>query len=112
MKQSKEDKISSAFKSIQIGKDNAYIPPKSIAKEFSAYVDIQNLKGDVVINLGDGYYRPNPMSLKEHDEFNTYLSKEYERANTIIDKCIKMQFVYDSILDHITKTWEANIDGQ
>lgn len=107
MKQSKEDKLSSAFKYIKIGKDNVYNPPKSISKEFSSYVDEQNLKGDVVINLGEGYYRPNPLSSIEHDEFSSYLSKEYDRANAIIDKCIKMQFVYDSILDHIIKTWEA-----
>ena len=111
MKQSKEDKLSSAFKSIKIGKDNAFIPPKSIAQEFSSYVDEQNSKGDIVINLGKGYYRPNPLSQEEHDEFNSYLSKEYERANAIIDKCIKMQFIYDSILDHIIKSWEANSNG-
>lgn len=111
MKQSKEDKLSSAFKSIKIGKANAFIPPKSIAQEFSSYVDKQNSKGDVVINLGDGYYRPNPLSLEEVDEFNTYLNREYDRANAIIDKCIKMQFVYDSIIDHIIKTWEANSNG-
>ena len=44
MKQSKEDKLSSAFKSIKIGKDNAFIPPKSIDQEFSSYVDKQNSK--------------------------------------------------------------------
>lgn len=108
MKQSKEDRVVCAFKSIQIGKDNAFIPPKYIAREFSSYVDERNLKGDVVINLGNGYYRPNPLSQEECDEFTQYLNQEYERANTIIDKCIKMQFVYDSILDHIIKSWEVN----
>lgn len=112
MKQCKEDKLSSAFKSIKIGKANAFIPPKSIAREFSSYVDKQNSKGDVVINIGNGYYRPNPLSPEEKDEFATYLSNEYDRANSIIDKCIKMKFVYDSILEHIVKTWEANSNGQ
>ena len=52
---------STAFKSIGISRENAYIPPKSIAKEFSDLVNIQNSKGDVIINLGEGYYRPNPL---------------------------------------------------
>lgn len=99
-----------AFKSIGIGKENAYTPPKSIAKEFSDLVNIQNSKGDVIINLGEGYYRPNPLSNKGDEEFNAYLTQEYERADAIVNKCIAMRNTYNSIIQHIMKSWEDNTD--
>ena len=94
-----------AFKSIGIGENGLY-PPKSIAKEFSDLVNIQNSKGDVIINLGEGYYRPNPLSNKGDEEFNTYLTQEYERADAIVNKCIAMRNAYNSIIQHIMKSWE------
>ena len=101
-----------AFKSIGIGRENAYIPPKSIEKEFSDLVNIQNSKGDVIINLGDGYYRPNPLSDQGDEEFNAYLTQEYERANVIINKCIMMRNTYNSIIKQIMKSWEDNINEE
>ena len=94
-------RASTAFKSIGIGRENAYIPPESIAKEFSDLVDIQNSKGDVIINLGDGYYRPNPLSDKGDEEFNSYLAQEYEKVDAIIDRCVTMRNTYNSIIQHI-----------
>lgn len=99
-------RASTAFKSIGIGRENAYTPPKSIEKEFANLVDVQNAKGDVIINLGEGYYRPNPLSNKGDEEFNTYLTQEYERADAIVNKCIAMRNTYNSIIQHIMKSWE------
>ena len=101
-----------AFKSIGIGKENAYTPPKSIAKEFSDLVNIQNSKGDVIINLGDVYYRPNPLSDKGDEEFNAYITQEYEKADAIVNKCVTMCNTYNSIIQHITKSWEDNINEE
>ena len=103
-------RASAAFKSIGIGRENAYTPPKSIEKEFSNLVDVQNVKGDVIINLGEGYYRPNPLSNKGDEEFNAYLAQEYERADAIVNKCIAMRNTYNSIIQHIMKSWEDNTD--
>ena len=108
MKKSKQDKLDSAFQSIQIGKSNAFIPPKSIEKEFSDYVDKKNLKGDVIIPSSSGYYRPNPFSQEEDEEFNSYISKELDRADAIIEKCNRMRYTYNSIISSIIKTWEGN----
>ena len=105
-------RASTAFKSIGIGRENAYTPPKSIEKEFSDLVDIQNSKGDVIINLGNGYYRPNPLSNPGDEEFNAYIAQEYERANAIIDKCNAMRNTYNSIIKQIMKSWEDNTNEE
>ena len=50
------------------------------------------------------------LSNKGDEEFNTYLTQEYERADAIVNKCIAMRNTYNSIIQHIMKSWEDNTD--
>ncbi len=59
---------------------------RSIDRALRRKVEKANTGGDCIINLGDGYFRPN-----RHDEadvyaYRLYRAKELKRAETIINK--------------------------
>ena len=63
---------------------------KSVDRVFRKKVEKANMEGDCIINIGDGYFRPD-----RHDEadvcaYRLYRAKELKRAQSIIEKINSM----------------------
>jgi len=85
------------YDNISIGHSKSYSPPKRYSSKFSDYVDQANMNGDIVINVGNGYYRPLPTDPIDNFEFNSYISSELDKANIIIEKCRRMSETYNKV---------------
>ena len=70
----------------------------SIDRELRALISDKNRSGeDVIINVGDGYFRAGP---DDRPALMEYLAKERSRAQQILDKA-----------DTMLRTWEALYDN-
>jgi len=58
-------------------------------------VEDANNKGDCIINVGRGYYRPLPNDPVDVKEFHEYLSKELSRARRILKKRLAMKMAFE-----------------
>lgn len=63
---------------------------RSVDRVFRKKVEKANMEGDCIINIGDGYFRPD-----RHDEadvyaYRLYRAKELKRAQSIIEKINSM----------------------
>lgn len=54
-----------------------------------------NNKGDCIINVGSGYYRPLPNDEVDEKEFKEYLAKELSRARKIQVKRLRMKMAFE-----------------
>ena len=58
----------------------------SVDRALRKKVEKANTEGDCIINLGDGYFRPNRYDEADEYAYRLYRAKELKRAKTIIDK--------------------------
>lgn len=71
-------------------------------RKFRAEIEEANKNGDCIINVGNGYYRPNPKDPIDCAEFEEYCNKELSRARTIQFKRLMMKKAFE-LLSHNTK---------
>lgn len=83
----------SLFRQIGYGRNNAMPRPvnKTLDRELRELISEANAKGDVIINIGDGYYRPRPWIEIEKMEYDEYVKKDVSRAMKILRKKKRMQ---------------------
>ncbi len=73
-------------------------------------VEDANNRGDCIINVGRGYYRPLPNDPVDVKELHEYLNKELSRARRVLRKRLAMRMAFEKgkefevFTDH---TWEA-----
>lgn len=104
-----EKELEEFFNSIKIGHKNASIPPKRISKYIDNFIDNKNRIGRaLIIKTEKGYYSPNPLDPVDEEEFYQYISEEYDRANSIIEKCNIMQSNYNRIARYVINQWEES----
>jgi len=78
------------FSKIPTGYNNAmYVPNENCS--FRRAVKVANCKGDLIINIGTGYFRPDLNDKKDVELVNRYLEKERARAVKTLFKLGKMQ---------------------
>lgn len=65
------------------------------ASECREQIEKANNNGDCIINVGDGYYRPDPNDIEDEVEFNEYMAKELHRARAIQKKRLSMKLTYE-----------------
>ena len=49
-------------------------------------IELANMTGDCIINVGNGYYRPDPEDPQDVMEFNEYLAKDRSRERSLRHK--------------------------
>ena len=89
----------SLFLQIGYGRENAIVRPenKTLDRHLRDLVTQANENGEVIINVGEGYYRPRPWIIAEKMEFNEYIAKDDSRAKRILRKKKKMQSAFEQI---------------
>lgn len=104
-----EKELEEFANSIQIGHKNASIPSKRISKYIDSFIDDRNRIGkSLIIKTDKGYYSPNPLDPVDEDEFYQYINSEYDKANSIIEKCNMMQSNYNRIARYVIQQWEES----
>lgn len=78
------------FENIGYGHQNALKVPDSNRK-FRDMVAVANTKGDCIINVGGGYYRPNQDDPIDNEQAEHYFNAELHRAEAIRDKVFSMK---------------------
>ena len=63
---------------------------RTVDRAFRKKVEKANREGDVVINIGDGYFRPDRNDESDEWAYRLYRAKELKRAKSIIDKIQSM----------------------
>lgn len=66
-------------------------------RQFRAEIEAANRNGDCIINVGNGYYRPNPNDPIDCAEFEEYCNKELSRARAIQFKRLMMKKAFDAM---------------
>ena len=80
---------------IPIGHKNAIRAPKEGNRWFRQSIEELNNNGDFIINLGDGYFRPDPTDKLDVLMFNQYIRQEIARARSCLSKAEKMKEAFD-----------------
>lgn len=88
------------FSRIGDGKENAVTRPinRTVDRYLRDLVAQANERGEVIINVGDGYYRPRFFDPIERMEFEEYTNNDISRANKTMMKVERMKsaFLKDS----------------
>ena len=63
---------------------------RAVDRAFRKKVEKANREGSVIINIGDGYFRPDRNDESDEWAYRLYRSKELKRAKSIIDKIQSM----------------------
>lgn len=100
------------FSRIPNGHTNPLRRPSNIYTDrvLRRMVEDANNKGDCIINVGSGYYRPLPNDEIDEKELHEYLATELSRARKILKKRLAMRTAFEKrrelelFTDH---TWEA-----
>lgn len=79
------------FDSIPLGSENPLVVDNGNTV-FRMMVADANKKGDCIINVDKGYYRPIPG--QDDDEVEHYLARELHRARAILYKRMQMKEAY------------------
>ena len=64
---------------------------EKVDRAFRRMIEEANMKGDCIINLGEGYYRPDP---GDDFDYSLYRARELAKAKRIIDKITAMDAYY------------------
>ena len=82
---------------IPVGHKNAVQRPSNAIEDraLRSAIEKANSKGDCIINVGNGYYRPDPKDLTDVAEFNEYMAKELHRARVIQHKRLQMKLTFE-----------------
>jgi len=92
MKKKNED-VELLMASIGTGKENAVKSHDPItARVLRAEVQKKQRKGDILINHGDGYYRPDLSTIDGQIEFSRYISKYKRAALSLRSKIEAMEY--------------------
>lgn len=85
------------IKNIPYGHENAMQRPSNPIEDRRLRENIEkaNRNGDCIINVGNGYYRPDPKDKTDETEFNEYLAKELSRARKIQSKRLAMRMTFE-----------------
>lgn len=62
----------------------------SVDRSFRKKVEKANMEGDCIINIGDGYFRPDRNDEADVYAYRIYREKELKRARSIIEKISSM----------------------
>lgn len=104
----------SLFAQIGYGRENAMPRPlnASIDRHLRNLVTKANEHGDVIINVGNGYYRPRPWILAEKMEYEEYIAKDISRAMRVLQKKKKMQKSYERMEEEHEFAAERSQSGE
>lgn len=82
---------------IPVGHRNAMSRPSNPNddRRLREQIEKANNNGDCIINVVDGYYRPDPNDIEDEVEFNEYMAKELHRARAIQKKRLSMKLTYE-----------------
>ena len=78
-----KEQAESLFSRIGDGRQNAVTRPlnRTVDRYLRDLVAQANERGEVIINIGNGYYRPRFFDPVERIEFEEYTNKDISRAN-------------------------------
>lgn len=87
------------FNNIRTGNRNAVKRPMNdtVDRPFREMVEDANNHGDCIVNVGFGYFRPDPKDPVDEKYLNEYLAKELSRARKILLKRMKMKKSYEDL---------------
>lgn len=95
-----KEQAESLFSRIGDGRQNAVTRPvnRTVDRYLRDLVARANERGEVIINIGEGYYRPRFFDPVERIEFEEYINKDISRANKTKAKVemMKAAFMRDS----------------
>lgn len=95
-----KEQAESLFSYIGYGRENAVNRPtnRTVDRYLRDLVARANERGEVIINVGEGYYRPRFFDPVERMEFEEYTNKDISRANKTRAKVemMKAAFMKDS----------------
>ena len=89
------------FNRIPDGHRNAIQRPwnKLVDRSLRKMIERANNKGDCIINVGEGIYRPVPGDSVDEAELNHYLNRELHRARAIQLKRLTMKKTFEGWRD-------------
>ena len=87
------------FEKIGTGNRNAIRRPMNdmVDRALRRMVEDANTTGDCIVNVGFGYFRPDPKDPVDEKYMNEYLAKELSRARKILLKRMKMRKAYEDM---------------
>lgn len=85
------------IENIPYGHDNAVQRPSNPIEDriLRSKIENANRNGDCIINVGHGYYRPDPNDKIDELEFNEYMAKELSRARKVQSKRLSMKMTFE-----------------
>lgn len=85
------------IENIPYGHDNAVHRPSNPIEDIILRSKIENANrnGDCIINVGHGYFRPDPNDKIDELEFNEYMAKELSRERKIQSKRLSMKMTFE-----------------
>lgn len=83
----------SLFKQIGTGKENAVTRPRNECEDRGLRKMVENAqaKGDIIINLGSGYYRPDLSNPEEIREYHHYIAQKRSRIRSHLKTITAME---------------------
>lgn len=93
----KKSKAAPLFSRISDGHENPLRRPSDdyTDRALRRMVEDANNKGDCIINVGRGYYRPLPNDPVDVKEFHEYMNKEQHHIRSMQTKCFSMVLAFN-----------------
>lgn len=66
-----------------------------VDRAFRRRVEEANLRGDCIINIGEGYFRPSPDNVEGRVAYEFYRARELKKARAIVKKIIAMDEAFE-----------------
>lgn len=84
------------FSRIGWGRENALMRPanRTVDRYLRELIARANERGEVIINVGEGYYRPRFFDPVERMEFEEYINKDISRAKRTKEKVDRMKVAF------------------
>lgn len=68
---------------------------RGVDRALRKMIEDANSKGDCIINVGSGYYRPLPGNPVDVKEFHEYMKKDLSRARRVLKKRLAMKRTFE-----------------
>lgn len=96
------------FSRIGWGRENALMRPanRTVDRYLRELIARANERGEVIINVGEGYYRPRFFDPVERMEFEEYINKDISRANRTKAKVGRMREAFMKSSPGYTEAFE------
>lgn len=93
----RKSKAEQLFSRIPDGHENPLRRPSDdyTDRALRRMVEDANNKGDCIINVGRGYYRPLPNDPVDVKELHEYLNKDLSRARKVLKKRLAMRMTFE-----------------